>query len=60
MIIDGEGEMIRPYVSVVMPAFNVERTIRESIESVIRQSYDNWELIIIEYQSADTTPRIIK
>lgn len=45
-------------VSIVLPSYNGERFIRESIESVIAQDYDNWELIIIDDCSSDSTPEI--
>ena len=34
-------------VSIVMPAYNAGRTIARAINSVLMQSYENWELIII-------------
>ena len=37
--------MIR--VSVVMPVYNGEKYLKQSIESVIQQSYKDWELIIV-------------
>ncbi|WP_237487990.1 glycosyltransferase family 2 protein [Hufsiella arboris] len=43
-----------------MPAYNAERYIRESINSVIVQTYENWELIIIDDGSSDTTADIVK
>ena len=42
-------------VSVIMPAFNVEQYLAESIESVRKQSYENWELIIVDDDSEDGT-----
>jgi len=48
----------RPLVSVIMPAFNAANTISESIESVIGQTYGNWELIIIDDGSSDQTKLI--
>ena len=42
-----------------MPAFNAEATICKSIQSVIDQTYDNWELIIINDGSTDNTLNII-
>lgn len=46
--------------SLVMPAYNSEKTIAESIETVIDQTYENWELIIVNDGSRDSTLEIIK
>ncbi len=43
------------FVSIIMPTFNAELTIIESVESVINQSYKKWELIIIDDSSNDRT-----
>lgn len=45
-------------VSIVMPAYNAEKTIEASIESVISQSYQEWELIVVDDGSSDATPQI--
>lgn len=42
-------------VSIIMPAFNCERYIEESIESVLSQSYNHWELLIQDDCSSDET-----
>lgn len=42
-----------------MPAYNAEKFIAEAINSVIRQSYKNWELIIVDDLSIDNTRNII-
>lgn len=47
-------------VSVVMPAYNCEKFIGQSIQSVIDQTYKNWELIIVDDGSADNTKNIIQ
>ena len=47
-------------VSVVMSAFNSERTIAESIESILNQSYQNFEFLIIDDCSTDKTSEIIE
>ena len=47
-------------ISIIMPAYNAEATISESIQSVLSQTYGEWELIIIDDCSTDHTPTIIK
>ena len=47
-------------VSVIMPAYNAQETITESIQSVLSQSCGNCELIIIDDCSTDKTAAIIK
>lgn len=37
-----------PLVSIIMPAYNSSKTIRDSIQSVCHQTYPNWELLIID------------
>ncbi len=44
-----------PRVSVIMPAYNGEKTIEESIESILSQTYTDWELIICDDCSTDGT-----
>ena len=39
---------IIPLVSIIMPAYNSSKTIRDSIQSVCHQTYPNWELLIID------------
>lgn len=46
-------------VSVIMPSWNTADYIAESIESVINQTYQNWELIIVDDCSTDTTDEIV-
>ena len=50
----------QPLVSVIMPVYNCEKYLSESIESVISQSYKNWELIIIDDGSKDRSVPIIE
>jgi glycosyltransferase involved in cell wall biosynthesis len=47
-------------VSIVMPAFNGENFIRQAIDSVLSQTYSNWELIIVDDGSTDHTAEIIR
>lgn len=46
-------------VSVVMPAYNTGKYIKDSIESVLVQTYQNWELLIIDDASTDNTADVI-
>lgn len=48
------------YISIIMPAYNAEDTIAEAIRSVQRQTYHNYELIIIDDCSTDHTNEIIE
>ena len=46
-------------VSIITPCYNSAATIRETIRSVIAQSYVNWELLIIDDCSNDDSVKII-
>src|SRR5262245_16979334 len=47
-----------PLVSVVTPVFNGEKYLRECIESVIAQTYTNWEYLIVDNVSHDATRQL--
>ncbi len=49
-----------PLISVITVALNSKKFLQQSINSVLNQSYKNYELIIIDGQSADGTLDIIK
>jgi glycosyltransferase involved in cell wall biosynthesis len=51
--------MHKPLVSIVMPIWNGQRYLSESILSVLNQTYDNFELILVDDASSDSTPEII-
>ena len=47
-------------ISCILPTYNGEKYIKESIESILNQTYTNWELIVIDDCSTDATPEILK
>lgn len=47
-------------VSIVLPTYNGEKYIRESIDSILNQSFTDWELIIVDDCSTDNTPEIVE
>lgn len=49
-----------PLISFVTPAYNAEEFISELIESVIKQSYSNWELIVVDDCSTDNTVSLVE
>lgn len=50
----------KPFISVLMPIYNCEDYIQEAVESILNQTYTNYELIIIDDASTDATVEIIK
>lgn len=48
-----------PKVSVIMPAYNVERYVAEGVRSVVGQSFDDWELVVVDDGSTDRTGEIV-
>ena len=52
--------MNKPLVSIIMPAYNNERYVESSIQTVINQTYSNWELLIVDDCSTDRTMGIIQ
>jgi glycosyltransferase involved in cell wall biosynthesis len=49
----GEDVRDRPLVSVIVPFFNAERFLAEAADSVVAQTYDRWELILVDDGSSD-------
>ena len=50
----------KPIVSVVMPLYNGEAFIAESIRSVMQQAFQDWELIVVDDASSDNSVRHVK
>lgn len=50
----------QPLVSIITPMYNAENYIEETINSVIAQSHTNWEMLIVDNYSTDTSREIVK
>lgn len=60
LIVANEQDCVKGLVSIIMPNYNGECFIGAAIESVLRQTYINWELIIIDDASTDSSLNIIE
>lgn len=49
---------MKKLISIILPIYNGEKYMRESIDSILNQTYTNWELLIIDDGSTDDTPAI--
>lgn len=53
-------EDLTPLVSIIVPCFNAEAYLADAINSVLRQTYTNWECLLIDDQSSDNTFGLIE
>ena len=60
MRITGDATWGFGLISIIMAAYNAEKTIEQTINSVLNQTYSNFELLVVDDCSKDGTARIIK
>lgn len=53
-------KLVDDLVSIITPAYNAEKYIKDTITSVINQTYTKWEMVIVDDASKDNTNKIIK
>lgn len=60
-ILNGEDTVLNDeeLVSIIMPSYNTASYIQETVESVLKQTYTNWELIIVDDCSTDDTDNVL-
>ena len=54
------NESMNPRVSIILPTYNGKKYIRESIDSILKQSFTDWEFIVVDDCSTDGTAEILK
>lgn len=52
--------MIFPIVSIIIPLYNKESSIRSTIDSVLNQKFSNFEIVIVDDGSTDNSSTIVK
>jgi teichuronic acid biosynthesis glycosyltransferase TuaG len=50
----------KPLISVIIPSYNSNKFIRETVESVLNQTYKNFEIIVVDDESTDNTVSILE
>lgn len=50
---------MEPLVTVIMPVYNAERYMKQSIDSILAQTYQNWKLLMIDDGSTDSSVKIM-
>ncbi|HOG17117.1 MAG TPA: glycosyltransferase [Syntrophales bacterium] len=56
---DGSGKIAAPKVSIIVPVYNMERYLRKCLDSLIRQTLKDIEIVVVNDESADASPEII-
>ena len=49
-----------PYFSIIVPCYNSEATLTATLDSLVAQTFQNWEAIIIDNGSTDRSPTLLR
>lgn len=52
--------MTNPLISIIIPTYNRAHLIGETLDSILAQTYENWECIIVDDGSSDNTDEVVK
>ena len=50
----------KPEISVIMAAFNAEKYVKSAVDSILSQTFDNFEFIIVDDGSQDETAKVLQ
>lgn len=59
LFIESDEQGVSPKVSVIMATYNCEATIESALDSILGQTYPNWELVVCDDGSTDRTPELL-
>lgn len=54
-----DGEKLMGQVSIILPTYNRAHCIKQAVESVLRQTYSQWELLVVDDGSTDNTEEVV-
>ena len=57
---ESDALMVNPKVSVLIPSYNQESVIEQTVMSALMQEYDNLEVVVTDDASKDRTPQILR
>lgn len=59
-MVNHEGRSTSPRFSVLVPAYNARSTIQDTLDGMLAQEYENWECVVVDDGSTDTTASFVE